>query len=119
MLDHPTSQEFAGLPDAQRRLDWLAGAAPGLRCYDDRIWWAAVAGRVDVVRKLWCPPTAEALQDSAGFDLYTAFLSDAVRRGHMDLAQDLLALDWARLWMYGGWRALRVQQAAWMWHSGR
>ncbi len=91
-LDHPSAQEFARLPDAQQRLDWLAEAAPGLRYYDDRICWAAEAGRADLVMKLWYPPTEEALQDSAGFDWYTAFLSDAVPHGHMGLAQELLAL---------------------------
>ncbi len=82
------AQDFAALPDAMQRLDWLAGQGFGLRACRDLLGAAVEAGRAELVSKMSF--RYETTQEEPELGPSLAQLVDlAVRKGHLGIAKEL------------------------------
>ncbi len=84
---HPAG-DFAALPDAVQRLEWLAGQGFGLVGCKELLQAAVRAGKAELVRKMSLQ--AEAVAGDTPGDLVARLLIPAaVQKGHLDLAKEL------------------------------
>ncbi len=92
-LDRHPARDFAALPDALQRLEWLAGQGFGLRDCRQLLRAAVEAGREELVGVMRITaagvlPGPEG--DGDGDDVNSSLVTVAVRHGHLGIARELL-----------------------------
>lgn len=90
-LDRHPARDFAALPDAVQRLEWLAGQGFGLRDCRQLLRAAVEAGRTELVgvMRLTAAGVPPGPGGNAG-DAHSSLVTLAVRHGHLGIARELL-----------------------------